>query len=496
MRIFSFIHPFSLVALLVAVCAAPVSATQIKVRVPTGAGSGSAAAAAGASHVSPTLAPPSLVPTLSAPLNAPTLSPSHLAVPVGADQALPQAAAVAAEPAAVPGMAQAVVTPASPQTFVFEFDVNEEEGPAASFKDKVTAKTQQLGRGLMDALDTLRDFDFSHSEPDAAERQGWELFDGGGVRDALAPTVGTQQVLQGRLLGRRSPSGLMPIRGPADARFLVPPAKVGYGYSKEDPKFVGPMAEAIRDGVRVLAQVSEGRDITTNELRTIMDNIAWVRQDIAYDKGDSDWYNFGARIPEHPSEFKSFNGNRPFKQRMAGPDALRNGTTIDAIPSDEREPGNRHAKLYPRAHEIVTQEGSGSRGPKEKVFIDFEMHNLSQLRSRGEGLYYLFHPTFEEMVPMRAEAFRLLGEAFNNPTISEKAFVNVMAEAYQLLVHATPYIRGSPAIMESFYDVLLRVKFGKTMPQKTGEPFWDAVFWSPQDGPYTGERFLRNFGGT
>lgn len=279
---------------------------------------------------------------------------------------------------------------------------------------------------------------------------------------------------------------LMPATAAPDASFLVQSA---YGY-KRDPAFVEPMAEAIAASAGFLKEaLAKGERVSPRDVKEMMNYVARVRQDIAAEKGDRDWHNFGNEIPEDedaPHSLIDPDGS-PMPR-----DVFTGATTIDFLNND---PADRH---YPFFWEAALAQKRQHDDPKgQDLVVDGVAYPVSLVHNSPwrTGALMLVHPNFSQMTPMRRKAFEVLASAISDRGISEARFMDRLALSYQLLVHATPWVRGSPSIIESYFDAALRAKFGKTLPPKTGEPFWDAALRDPRLGPYTGRDFLKNFGG-
>lgn len=275
---------------------------------------------------------------------------------------------------------------------------------------------------------------------------------------------------------------------------LVQPA---YGHSRRDKAFTGPMGEAI-----AAASARLGEKVDTRSLRAIMDQeIAPRRRAIeeARKAENEAWEAYGAKLPEQLDEYEAFlkmaGASVPAELRALGAKrGFGEGVTKDFIYRDGTGKKARHNAFFEPADRILRERGKqGLLAPLGSVTVDGREHKLSILfRDQANNRIIVQHPRYADMAPIRRRAFEILAEAFNDPGIGQAAFMDRLAESYRLLMHATPYDQGSPAIVESLYDAMLRAKFGSALPPKSGEPFWDAIFWPP-DRPYTGSDFLNNF---
>jgi hypothetical protein len=98
------------------------------------------------------------------------------------------------------------------------------------------------------------------------------------------------------------------------------------------------------------------------------------------------------------------------------------------------------------------------------------------------------------MTLMRNYSYQLLAHLLNlRNFLTEEEKLDFLAEAYFLLMHATPYYCGSPAVVESFIDAYLRADLYKRLTHKKREPFWDVIFWDLTRGKYKGVDFLSNY---
>lgn len=80
-----------------------------------------------------------------------------------------------------------------------------------------------------------------------------------------------------------------------------------------------------------------------------------------------------------------------------------------------------------------------------------------------------------------SHAFRIYATLFAKPTPKEREVVIAIADATYLLMHGTPFVRGTPACVQTLNDAIARTVICKTFPNlRLGfEPFWEAIF-TPQ----------------
>lgn len=107
---------------------------------------------------------------------------------------------------------------------------------------------------------------------------------------------------------------------------------------------------------------------------------------------------------------------------------------------------------------------------------------------RDAGAFVLAHPSYERMARIRDVGYDLLLRALDSDPLD----LDTMARSYQLLIHATPWFNGTAAIIETFFDAIVRAH-GWAFPPKTSEPYFDAVFHT---SVYTWRDLISNFDGT
>lgn len=237
---------------------------------------------------------------------------------------------------------------------------------------------------------------------------------------------------------------LLPVQGPPDAKFLI---QTKYGYAMENESFSGPMARAILRTTEALQRhLRQGETLSPKRSRELMDSIAQDRFFIALDSRDKDAHLYGYPIPETEEDSK---------------EPLSDLLVYDALTDD---PHDRHYPYFASAKRFAELKAD------RRITVDGEVFLASFSYMAGPHLIRMMHPTYDEMIPLRRKGFAILSAAISDPGISERAFLDRLAAAYQLFVHATPYERGSPSIIEAFYDAALRAKFGKTLPGNPANP--------------------------
>ena len=234
---------------------------------------------------------------------------------------------------------------------------------------------------------------------------------------------------------------------PADASFMVPDVPSYLPFHRKS--FVAGMSEAIDEAVQNLRDIRSGTDVKAKQIVVVLNGIAERRRKIAYKAGDPEWRLFGKSL-----------------EKVRGP--------RDLIPDDEY---HRHYSYFERARRAC-DEGS-------KIVITTSAGHIrgSEVKEDGEGGYIVQHPATAECRKLASIAFQQYAELFGKPTPSERDVVHAIAGGTYLLMHGTPYVRGSPACVQALNDAVARVVIGKTFPSfSTGiEPFWEAIF-TPQGG--------------
>ncbi len=274
---------------------------------------------------------------------------------------------------------------------------------------------------------------------------------------------------------------LLAATGKANALFLV---QKKYGYSF-DPKFVEPMGKAIEEASgKIQGALAGGQPITEARVFEWMDGIARTRAAIAKSRGEDEGY--GVAHPRTEAELpRDFLGN-----------VERDVLTKDYLSINPDHVAFRHAPFYERALKRANDSADNRKRKSEtRNFQAFGEEFPGSVAINFGDIIIIFHPTLEESVTTLNRGMKELALAINDKHISEAEFIDRAAQAYALLMHATPYERGTPSIVEGFIDSALRAKFGKTLGQKTEEPFWEVILRSPAQGPFRGPDFLRCFAG-
>ncbi len=183
-----------------------------------------------------------------------------------------------------------------------------------------------------------------------------------------------------------------------------------------------------------------------------------------------------------------------------------------AIAIDYIRPDGRHQFYFDRALALPEDSavlGRPLRGSTENsIVIDGREVPLATVIRDSNGNFQVHHPPFSEVIgdpsydPALApeqhrqvsdHAFDLYAEVLNDPTLTLDEGLERIAEASFLLYHYTPNVRGTPAVVSSLNDAVLRERFGVTFPplRPNTEPFWEAIF-AGADGMDT---FIQDFPG-
>lgn len=314
-----------------------------------------------------------------------------------------------------------------------------------------------------------------------------------------APPPGAPVAARRRWPWQREPQRLRDTGpdAPADGSHLVPP-----GQNRNNTDFTRPMAEA-DDAIkaRVIGQLRERRDFTEQDIRALMDVAGEARRRVAFAESArnpdaDDPHDFGARIPEAEAELADY--RRDALSLLKDWEA---GSTVDTAVLNGPKKVERHNQYYAPLDAILRRHraGEGDTVSLGKVPIggrDVPLSYIMRAEAEFEGKQYkvvkVVHPHFDDMAVLRRHARETLARAMSDRSISEAAFMDRLAEAYRLLCHATPWVRGSPAALETTFDAMLRAKFGKGLGAKRAEPFWGVMLW-PENRPYTGRDFLANY---
>jgi hypothetical protein len=254
---------------------------------------------------------------------------------------------------------------------------------------------------------------------------------------------------------------------------------------------------------RAAARLAENRPFTEGDIRDLLNLAGDARRAVALaarneEPGADDPRSFGARIPESQAEVARYE-----QESGAYAGRLDLARTVDIAVENGPSRVSRHNPYYaPIARLLREQNVAGGRyAGLGNIRVDGHEFPASEFeritwRDPETGRQYpavqVNHPSYEAMAPMRRHAREIVARAMSDRGISEEAFVDRLAQAYQLLCHATPWVRGSPAAVESTFDALLRAKFGRTLGAKRSEPFWGVMLWD-NSRPYTGRDFLANY---
>jgi hypothetical protein len=179
-------------------------------------------------------------------------------------------------------------------------------------------------------------------------------------------------------------------------------------------------------------------------------------------------------------------------------------------PVDFINPGNRHRYYFDRANALPEDSPLWSRpfrGQAENtITVDGREVPLSVVTRDADGNIEIHHPPFAwvegdpdfdvnvavtDPAHVQEHAFDLYAEVLNDPTLTLDEGLERIAEASFLLYHYTPNVRGTPAVVSSLNDAVLRERFGVTFPplRTNTEPFWEAIF-AGADGM---DAFVRDF---
>ena len=294
-------------------------------------------------------------------------------------------------------------------------------------------------------------------------------------------------------VGLSSLSKLEKAKNLAPGTFLTPPE-----YSYEVSEFNEIMGKT---SLRTLEFFRKKETIEQEDLEKALDGTAKTRREYAFKTSVRNKMKVGINLPD--TEEQSYEMllyfvklARPLGSEALNPEALekikkdgaksfkKRGELWDFVTSF-----NRQKNIYPLVKRIFDHNGEKKWS---KIEIDGEEVRLSFVEKDLADCYTIKHPSYREMANIRALAYKKLRHSMNNWNPEEAQCLNDFAESYRLLCHATPYINGSPSILESVLDGFLRLK-GLAFPMKKKEPFWNALLWEDSRGPYTWKEFISNF---
>lgn len=245
--------------------------------------------------------------------------------------------------------------------------------------------------------------------------------------------------------------------------------------------------------------------VSVNTVKDWLGELAEIRKAVAKDSGSLEPYKYGLWLPESESDMKEFlskakiNGDYSYDtfrttDVIGRPDNLKDqmSESNSLIPFFE---GLRHSYLYPRALYIF-HKWQKLAPPNLYHALPYRAQlQLVSIDSAEKQANYIFvvHPTLKEMTALRREAYLILVDLIiNDYKLGEVEKLQRFDHAYLLLMHAMPFYRGTPAIIEAFKDAYLRASLKKCLGHKLREPFWEAIFWDESPRDFT-SAFLNSF---
>ena len=234
---------------------------------------------------------------------------------------------------------------------------------------------------------------------------------------------------------------------PPDAGFMVPNVPSYLAYHRE--AFVSGMSQAITEVVASLQEIRSRTSVEAEHIGHILNSIAKRRREIAREALDNEWELFGKPL-----------------EKDRGP--------RDLIPADDH---HRHYSYLGRACRAY------AKGLKIVIPTPDGGIAGSEVCEDVEGGYVIQHPSTVQCAKLASIAFGIYSKLFENRTPAESDVVNGIAEATYLLMHGTPYVRGTPACVQALNDVVARIIISKTFPKFDSgiEPFWEAIFTTKRE---------------
>lgn len=276
------------------------------------------------------------------------------------------------------------------------------------------------------------------------------------------------------------------------AQFLsLPPGTTLDGKITTDHRiYLQRMGQGIQKTTQELTRrLQENRNFSETEVRDWMRKVADVRIQAETDVfGNASVY--GLEIPNRPEDMKEYMLEVWQRSAEAFPgDSLVHPeeafyrlpySAVDYIEAD-REFREHYLDAADR---VVWQK----KHPNPSITIEGKTYPLSTVSSEkfGQDLdYNVHHPTFVESAKMRDQAYGLLQKVLNSKSQTpSRETLNQLARAHFLFMHAVPFLRGSPSIVEAMMESVLQAKFNMGFPKtKIREPFWQAMFWKPNEKP-------------
>lgn len=268
--------------------------------------------------------------------------------------------------------------------------------------------------------------------------------------------------------------------------------------------FAEKMGEAIQALVPEIKRMLEDpHELSIMIIKEWFNSLALVRKEIAADAGVIDSNKYGLWLPDSPSQMERFlyvaNLSKTHTYNSFHlTDVIGQPDNLDDMPEMAAEwvpfhESKRHSFLYPRAfyrYHHVRDQVCHLNGQ------NFALTRLSPENHLGSHsrLNYIMaiHPNLKDMASLRDEAYKVIMHLFyNHAVMSEEKQMDRLALAYYIFMHAPPFYRGSPAIVESFIDAFLRASLNKHLGNKRLEPFWEVIFWPSKK--FSGKDFLGCF---
>ncbi|CAN7376975.1 hypothetical protein LJR230_002160 [Trinickia sp. LjRoot230] len=150
------------------------------------------------------------------------------------------------------------------------------------------------------------------------------------------------------------------------------------------------------------------------------------------------------------------------------------------------KPTDRHFVHFARAIQWARTNMDHQRttGKTPKQYIDVVIGSAQHVVPLAFPIEFygrtvrIIHPNGREALPLVNRAYELFSQVLTNPALSEEDAMLRLGEAHYLLMHAQPFRRGTPSIVETFIDATLHARFQAELPPKREqiEPFWEAIF--------------------
>jgi hypothetical protein len=278
--------------------------------------------------------------------------------------------------------------------------------------------------------------------------------------------------------------------GPPDSRFLI--ARVD-GYTSSSI-FEQRMAQAEMEFMAQLTRFKAAGPVTASQIEALIMTLGERRYEIQRDLcPGADASDYGQPIDKTPgSPVDHIQAHASNRHYMYFDRADRWARSLDAVVrEDEAANGGSLSRSSLQEFQIMVD-----GVPRVGSFCAPHLHD-----DAGTVDIQMCHPGGDKAAAMRRQAYHLFADVANSPdfhlpglVLTEQEAMTKLGVGDLLLMHATPFVCGSPSVVETAIDGILRSSYGLCLPDKKPgyEPFWEAMF-TPVSASGAYARQFRNF---